>query len=423
MALETLSSAVDRVQPADRDVRRWWTLAAVAVLLRFLIMPYGGFPVDIGTFKAWANGLADSGPAGFYGVGLADYLPGYPYVLWVIGEANKVVRFNDQAFLFALKLPAAISDIVIAWLIFVLARRVRSSWALLLSASYLFNPGIIFNSAFWGQADAVGTVFALAAVAALGMASPVIAAVLMTLGAIIKPQTAPVWVPGSLYLLRTLSRPPDGPPRWDLLLGAGVAAGAALLAIILPFHLSPLGLAGVFRTSLGVYPFSSVVAFNFWGATQRFWVGDELRWLGVPHYALGGIATLVAIVLVGVWAWRHPTREGAVLATAVALLATFILPTRIHERYLLPAIPFFAAAAAIDRRMAGLYVTLSVVFALNLLYAYTRPYAQTFLLPGWIDTTIFSDNATRVWSAIDTLTLPAAYYVLFTWGRRRSPGV
>ncbi|MGQ0551514.1 MAG: hypothetical protein ACT4PY_17810, partial [Armatimonadota bacterium] len=94
------------VEPAERDVRLWWTLAAAAVLLRFVIMPYGGFPVDIGTFKAWANHLAERGPAAFYGAGFADYLPGYLYVLWVIGEINTIVRFNDPAFLFALKLPA-----------------------------------------------------------------------------------------------------------------------------------------------------------------------------------------------------------------------------------------------------------------------------------------------------------------------------
>lgn len=421
MSLDTAPSLLVDVEPAEHVVRRWWTLAAVAILVRFVVMPYGGFPVDIGTFKAWATGLADKGPAAFYGAGFADYLPGYLYILWVVGEINTVVRFNDQAFLFALKFPAAVADIAAGWLIFTLARRFGSRWALVLSASYMFNPGIIFNSAFWGQADAVGALFALAGVAVLGVASPVMAALLLTVGAVIKPQTAPALMPSGLYLLRTLTRPPDGPPRWDLVLGAASAALAALVLIILPFHLSPLRLAGVLRTALGVYPFSSVVAFNFWGATQRFWVGDELRWLGIPHYAWGAAATLAALAIVAIWAWRHPTPQGTVLAAAVALLVTFILPTRIHERYLLPAIPMLAAACAVDRRIMAIYAGLSITFALNLLYAYTRPYAQTFLLPAWIDGTVFSDNATRVWSAIATLLLPAAFYVLFTWNRE-APG-
>jgi hypothetical protein len=130
-------------------------------------------------------------------------------------------------------------------------------------------------------------------------------------------------------------RPVEGPPRWDLLLWTAVAGLATLLAIILPFHLSPFSLLGVLRTSLGVYPFSSVVAFNFWGATMRFWVGDEMRWLGVPHSLIGLTLALVALGVVVVWAWRHVSREATLLAAAVTLLCTFMLPTRIHDGSLL----------------------------------------------------------------------------------------
>ncbi|MDQ7841876.1 MAG: hypothetical protein RDU83_12770 [bacterium] len=415
MSVESFPPAA--VAHADRETRVWWNLAAAALLLRFLIMPYGGFPVDIGTFRAWATGLAENGPAAFYGAGFADYLPGYLYVLWAIGEINQVVSLSDQAFVFALKLPAAVCDIAAAWVVFALARRMGSRWALLLSASYLFNPGIVFNSAYWGQADAVGALFALSGVALLGVASPLLTAVLLTVAALIKPQTAPVMIPTGLYLARALARPVHGPPRWDLLLGAAAVAAAALVLIILPFGLSPLGLIGVLRVSLGVYPYSSVVAFNFWGATQGFWVGDDVRWLGVQLYAYGTAAAAVALAVVAVGALRRPTLRGTILACSVALLATFVLPTRIHERYLLTAIPFFAVAAAADRRMVGVYAVLSVVFALNLLFAYTRPYVQTFALPGWLESTVFSTVGTRALSVAAVLAFLAALWILFTQAR------
>ncbi|MDI6772204.1 MAG: hypothetical protein QME77_06395 [bacterium] len=420
MTAENPPPARAAVAYADRAHRRWWNLAACALLLRFLIMPYGGFPVDIGTFRAWAVGLAEKGPAAFYGAGFADYLPGYLYVLWVIGEINQVVRLSDQAFVFALKLPAAICDVTAAWVVFALARRMGSGWALPLSASYLFNPGIVFNSAYWGQADAVGALFALSGVALLGVASPLLPAVLLTVAALIKPQTAPAMIPAGLYLVRTLARPVHGPPRWDLLMGAAAVAAAALVLIILPFGLSPLGLIGVLRVSLGVYPYSSVVAFNFWGAAQGFWVGDGVRWLGVPLYLLGTTAAAAALVVVAVGALRRPTLRGAVLACSVALLATFVFPTRIHERYLLPAIPFFAAAAAADRRMVGVYAVLSVVFASNLLFAYTRPYVQTFALPTWLESTVFSTVGTRALSVAAVLAFLAALWILFTQAREPS---
>jgi Gpi18-like mannosyltransferase len=413
MSSEAISLIVD-AKPAEHDLRQWWTLAALALLIRFVIMPYGGFPVDIGTFKAWATALAEKGPRSFYGEGFADYLPGYLYILWVIGEIHSYVRFNDQAFLFALKLPAVIADLVTAWLVFVIARRFNPAIALPVSASYLLNPGIIFNSSFWGQADAVGGVFALAGLATLGQISPIATAILMTVGAIIKPQTAPAAIPVALYLLRNLARPATGPPRWDLMLGAGLASLGTILIVIVPFGLSLVRLFGVLRTALGVYPFSSVVAFNFWGATQRFWVGDELRWLGVQHYVWGVAMTLVATAAVTVWAWRHTTPRGALLAAAAALLVAFVLPTRIHERYLLPAVAMFAAAGAVDRRMLRIYGVLSVVLLVNLIYAYTRPYVDTFSLPGWLEHTLFSEVATRVWSALAALMLPYALLIVFS---------
>jgi hypothetical protein len=409
-----LPAVLADARPAEREVRVWWTLAAAALVLRFVIMPYGGFPVDIGTFKAWAHDLTERGPAAFYGAGFADYLPGYLYVLWVIGEINAVVRFNDGAYLFALKLPAALADVATAWLILALGRRHRSPWGLALSASYLFNPGIVFNSAVWGQADAVGAVFAVAGLAMLGRASPVAPAALLALAAVVKPQTAPAAIPAGLYLLRTLTHPAQGPPRWDLVLASGAAALATLVAAILPFGLSPLRVVGVLQTSLGVYPFSSVVAFNLWGALQGFWVSDEIRWLGVRLSTIGLALTATALVAVSVWAWRHPTPRAALLAAAVALLVTFVLPTRIHERYLLPAIPLFAAAATLDRRAVWLYGGLSLVLYVNLVYAYTRPYAETYALPAWSEATLFSDAATRGWSALAVALLGGGCYLLFT---------
>ncbi|MGQ0550259.1 MAG: hypothetical protein ACT4PY_11400, partial [Armatimonadota bacterium] len=350
----------------------------------------------------------------FYGAGFADYLPGYLYVLWVIGEINTIVRFNDPAFLFALKLPAATADIATAWLIFTIGRRFGSGAALALSGSYLFNPGIIFNSAYWGQADAVGALVVLTGIALLDVGSPVVVAILLAAGSLIKPQSAPVVIPAAMYLVRTISRPAAGPPRWDLLLGAGLAALATVVLIIIPFGLSPLRLIGVLRVSLGVYPYSSVVAFNFWGATQGFWQSDGVRWLGVPLYTLGTGTTLLVLAAVAVWTWRHPTPRQVILASAVSVLITFVLPTRIHERYLLTAIPFFALAAAIDRRMIAVYIGLSVVFAANLLFAYTRPYVQTFALPGWVENTLYSVAGTRALSALGVFVLVTALVFLFT---------
>jgi phosphoglycerol transferase MdoB-like AlkP superfamily enzyme len=101
-----------------------------------------------------------------------------------------------------------------------------------------------------------------------------------------------------------------------------------------------------------------------------------------------------------------------VLAAAAALIAAFVLPTRIHERYLLPALAFLAAAGATNRRALWIYAGLSILFTANLLYAYTRPYLQTFLLPGWLEGTLFSAAGARLLSVLVALALPAVLWVL-----------
>ncbi len=404
-----------------RDQRLWWTLAAGGVLLRIGIMPHGGFPTDISTFKAWAVGLAERGPGLFYGSGFADYLPGYLYVLWLIGEISQAVRLNDVAFLFALKLPAAAADVAVARLVYTISGRAAPGLALALSASYLFSPGIVFNSAYWGQVDSVGVMLAMAGLAlVLGAKGPLassLAAAVFALGMLVKPQTGPAALAAAAFLLRA----PSGGGgragiRWELPAALAAAAGTAAL-VAMPFGLGPGRLAGLLASAAGVYPYGSVMAFNLWGAVQGFWKSDAERLLGVPIGAIGAALTLAAVAAAISKVWRGPTAATLIAASAVSLLAAFALPTRIHERYLLFAIPFLAAAVAFDRRVAWPYGILSAILALNLLFAYTRPHLGTFSLPGWLEGTLFSPTGTRWLGALTVACLAATLAFLFTRDR------
>jgi hypothetical protein len=56
------------------------------------------------------------------------------------------------------------------------------------------------------------------------------------------------------------------------------------------------------------------------------------------------------------------------LAAVYACVAPFMVLTRMHERYIAPAIAFLVVAACLDRRLRWLAVGFSVTYALNLLY-------------------------------------------------------
>ena len=62
---------------------------ALGLALRLIIaylLPGSGFGVDLVSFRAWADDLAQNGPFGFYSRPyFHDYTPGYLYVLWLTG--------------------------------------------------------------------------------------------------------------------------------------------------------------------------------------------------------------------------------------------------------------------------------------------------------------------------------------------------
>lgn len=409
--------------PAAPEVRLWWALVVLAALVRTVVMPYGGFPSDIATFKGWAAALAQRGPRGFYGTDFADYLPGYLYVLWLIGALHAHLRFNDQALLFLLKLPAATADLLGAALLRRVAGRFTSSrTALLLAVLYLFHPALVFTGSYWGQSDSAGALLALAALALFLRGDPLA----WSAGAaafLVKPQTGPLLAVLGTALLRRTLLPPGRTvgfrPRPDLVLGAALIAAMTTAVLGAPFRVGPGRLAALVRNALGVYPYGSVVAFNLWGAVQGFWRSDAERLAGLPLALWGSLFSTAGVAVVLAGTWRRPTDRGVVLAAATVLVATFLLPTRVHERYLLPALPFLALGPAVDRRMWGPYITLSGLLLVNLVYAYSRPYLQTFTLPAWIEGTLFSDPATRAWSALALLGLPWLLWILW---RPRAPG-
>ncbi len=403
---------------APPEVRLWWLLLAVAAVLRFVIMPYGGYPTDIATFKAWATDLAQHGPHGFYRPGFfADYLPGYLYVLWGIGRLHSVLRLNDQALLFLLKLPAALAEMGTAALIRSAAVRFASPQrAFQLGVLYLFHPTVIFTGAYWGQVDSVGGLIGLGALV-LFLRGNLLTWSVAAVAFLVKPQAAPLLLllPTALISRTLLARRGRGAywPQLPHLLEAGLLGLGTITLLILPFGLGWMSVAGLLRRSIAIYPYSSVVAFNLWGALQGFWHSDNMRILGVSTFLWG--LFLCGVTIVGLlWTvWRRPDDRTVILAAAAALVATFVLLTRMHERYLVPALAILALAVAVDHRMWTSYIALSALSVLNVVYAYTRPYLHTFTVPAWFEATIFSDVSLRLMSAMAVLALLALLKILW----------
>src|SRR5919201_5743708 len=101
----------DSEDRADRRARiAIAAIIGVGVLLRLLVLRSPGFPSDVATFQAWAERLAQIGPANFYEPGyFSDYPPGYLYVLWLFAAL-----FDGELLRLVVKAASIPADIAIA---------------------------------------------------------------------------------------------------------------------------------------------------------------------------------------------------------------------------------------------------------------------------------------------------------------------
>jgi hypothetical protein len=274
-------------------------LLLVGLLLRFalayILLPGSGFESDIGTFTAWAAQLAQTGPTNFYGTaGFADYPPGYLYVLWLIGGLGNILAplthgNADAAITALIKIPPILCDVAIGYVLYRIVKEWRGErpdaqrLALIAAGAYLFNPVTWYDSAIWGQTDSVGALVLLLTVWALIRGNSEGASVGAILALLIKPQFGVVALPlvGIVLLRRHVFRASEQPRNRVLvpaqlrgwfedergpwrLVSSAVAALVAMLILIVPFSLDPIGLVNLILQTAGGYKFLSVNAYNPW---------------------------------------------------------------------------------------------------------------------------------------------------------------
>src|SRR5439155_9276028 len=121
--------------------------------------------------------------------------------------------------------------------------------------------------------------------------------------------------------------------------------------------------------------------------------------------ALFVVATLVAVALVA----RRPDRRTMLVGLAVIALAFFVLPTRVHERYLYPLVGLGAILAAVSLRWRVAYVfsaaaTFANMYAVLTSLGYDTPHITDWLGIG---------AALTSWAGVALASI--AQVVVFAW--------
>jgi dolichyl-phosphate-mannose--protein O-mannosyl transferase len=375
---------------------------ALRLIIAYVLLPGSGFKVDLGSFSGWAMELAAHGPWGLYDRPLfVDYTPGYLYVLWGLGLISQALAIPIGELL---KLPAILTDLALALAIFSLAAELGASRRAAIAAAgvFLLVPVTWFDSAVWAQVDSVGTLFLVLAVRELWRGHSERAAILTTIAAIIKPQFGILIPLAAIVIIRRhwVERPDDGSR-----LGGGpvrivtttIAGLATATLVCLPFGITLVGLLQQIAKTAGGYPYLTVNAYNPWAlvtmdgaglASSGTWIRDApnpanpadpyFAPLGIPAVLVGGSIIAVAIAALMVVLWRrHDDRRVLLITLAVMAVAFFVLPTRVHERYLYPFFALGAILLVLRPRWAVVYAVLAAANFANLYGILTLPFYES----------------------------------------------
>ncbi len=357
---------------------------------RLLMANFGTLYLDHNTFIAWSNNLVNIGFARFYD-SWSDYLPGYLYILWLLGKIREVVQI-DSVILY--KLPAILADILTGYFIYKIVKKEKGeNWGLVSSCLYVFNPAIFGNSSLWGQVDSLTALFSLLAVYFL-QTNFGFSAVFLAFGALIKPQAGFIAV---LIFFLMISR------KWRLeKIFTYIAISASLfIAGFIPFadgkNLPVFILARLSQTA-NQYPYTSVNAFNLWGVVGM-WKPDNL---GIVPLQIVGILLFLATTIVTILNKKKEEKLFDYRLLGIVLLSSFVFLTRMHERHLLPALAPIAISLAYLPTLIIPYLGLSLVYVLNLRYAFV-----------WITQNFKAIFTTEIASAISLLSVVFLFLTIF----------
>ena len=328
-------------------------------------------------FLTWARASAGRRPWAIYLADFrtdCDYPPVVPYLLTAVERIRLALGAAEVGgvAVLLLKLPnlvaaAAHGPLAARGLAAVFGEEAARRAGILLALS----PALFVNAALWGQFDALLSGLVLAAVVALlhdrpGAAGVALGAALSTkLLAVVAVPLALVWVLRRRGLRGVLS------------MGASAVATMAVLAA--PYAIAGAG-APVWQAYTGAvdyYPFRTVEAYNGWYLLDRYDIfvrGLAAREARLDTRAIAGAITFhhLGLALLAVYTaaliavvWRRPTARAFAWALVAQFFAFFMLPTQMHQRYVLPAAVLAALVAPLSRRGAVLFALLAVTATLN----------------------------------------------------------
>ena len=378
-------------------------LILLGTIVRLVLAPFGRYDTDNAVLAFRASRIASLPLRSLYATnaGVIDHLPGDLWFMWYVTNAYSALvthpDYLSRSFLIVTKLVPIGTDVAAAFALFLLGRDLAGPKAGVLAAAlYAFNPGPIFIASIWDQWDSISTCALLFAIWFFVRRRYAFAAAALTYSALIKPQYSAI---GLLFALAFF--------RWNVLpflraafakrgswralarpigaaLGAVAAAVVTAAGLLVPFGVGfwPLNtqfdiwerIEYVYR----VHDETSENAFTLWATPlvgngvndwQFHFLGLEIGTWGRIFLGLGLVAVLA------LW-WIRGSERAFVWACLAMTFCLFMLPTRIHERYLFPTVALAVLAAAIQPQRLWFCFSISAMFTINVIAVFWFAHAK-----------------------------------------------
>ncbi len=359
----------------------------------WLSLPY--YSGDVKNHLTWSNSILTEGSFGLYDRKFVNFFdPNYPPLamlgftagLWIYRLLADVISWLNQVLpvfpssivwwwqwenvqMAWLKFPAILSSVgmgVVGWQ---LAKKLEIKQPWIMLVILVFNPMVIYLSAVWGQIDVWPIWWLLVAINLLLDRKYFWSGVAIGLGLLAKQSLIVLVVPLVIYFwhLRQLK-------KFYLWLLGGIVIGYLLY---LPFvGLSPLVMINQYLYNFkNVPPVAADNALNLWAIITNFQkVGDNATWFGLTWEWWGRLGFIALAASPIYWLIRKPFSLGQLLAVLNCLTVMFFFVlTRMHERYLIPAIIFESILVMIDKRYWPVLIFMTIFHGINLYQGMHEP--------------------------------------------------
>lgn len=367
----------------------FYSLIFSAFLLRLILSPYGTHMGDMNTYIAWGMDIASNGFYGFYDRVWSDYLPGYLYILALLGTISSGLQ-NSPLILpdyILFKLPSILSDLATGYLIFLITRKFApEKWAFISSVIYLFNPAVLANSTLWGQADSFSAMFLVLSLYVFLEKRYLLTGLILGIGQTVKPIAILLLPFFIISLIRNKS--------WRHLLILIYAFLITIILLFAPFN-NELNILNFIlerhQATSNQYPYTSLNAFNLWAILNGFWHSDQNIFLNLTLQLWGNIlfGSVYLWLLVVYWLKAKSVKNRTILliyCLALCYVGFFMVFSRMHERHLFSGFTLLTLLFPVVPNFSKiLIIVMYLIYAVNLSYAYSMINSQPAILsPGFV---------------------------------------